>query len=89
MAALTSEDANMTRYRRALGGLLALVAVVGGTACARGDDTSAWQNAAHATTDDAAADHPQLRVLLHRLTTRDGGPGALVALGGAGPAVRC
>ncbi|WP_406510542.1 serine hydrolase domain-containing protein [Streptomyces sp. NBC_00212] len=72
----------MTRYRRALSGLLALVAVVGGTACARGDDTSAWQNAAHATTDDAAADHPQLRVLLHRLTTRDGGPGALVALGG-------
>ncbi|MFD7340267.1 serine hydrolase domain-containing protein [Streptomyces violascens] len=71
----------MTRYRRALGGLLALVAVAGGTAYAQGDDTSAWQNAAHATRDDATIDHPGLRVLLHRLTTKDGAPGALVALG--------
>ncbi|MFI6689836.1 serine hydrolase domain-containing protein [Streptomyces sp. NPDC050485] len=80
MTALTTEDAHMTRYQRALGGLLALVAVAGGTACARGDDTSAWQNAAQATTDDATADHPPLRALLHRLTTKDGGPGALIAL---------
>ncbi|MFD7020610.1 serine hydrolase domain-containing protein [Streptomyces sp. NPDC059928] len=72
----------MTRYRRALGGLLALVAVAGGTAYARGDDTLAWQNAAHTTRDDATADHAGLRVLLHRLTTKDGAPGALVALGG-------
>ncbi|MFD9821586.1 serine hydrolase domain-containing protein [Streptomyces violascens] len=72
----------MTRYRRALAGLLALVAVAGGTACARGDATSAWQNAAHANTDDAPADHPGLRMLLHRLTTKDGDPGALVAVGG-------
>uniref|UniRef100_A0AAU2VEQ7 Beta-lactamase family protein n=1 Tax=Streptomyces sp. NBC_00003 TaxID=2903608 RepID=A0AAU2VEQ7_9ACTN len=66
----------MTRYQRALGGLLALVAVAGGTACARADDASARQNAAYAAT----ADHPGLRALLHRLTTQDGGPGALIAL---------
>ncbi|GHI40670.1 serine hydrolase domain-containing protein [Streptomyces violascens] len=82
MTALTSEDAHMTRYRRALGVLLALVTAAGGTAWVRGDDNSAWQYAAHATTGDAPADRPGLRVLLHRLTTKDGGPGALVALGG-------
>ncbi|MFI6055086.1 serine hydrolase domain-containing protein [Streptomyces violascens] len=72
----------MTRYRRALGGLLALAAVAGGTACARADDAPARQYVAHATTDEAPSDHPGIRVLLHRLTTEDGGPGALVALGG-------
>ncbi|GAA2454557.1 serine hydrolase domain-containing protein [Streptomyces mauvecolor] len=82
------KDAHMARSRRALGGLLALVAVAGGTVCARGDDTSAWQYAAHATLDDASTDHHGLRVVLHRLTTEDGDPGALVALGGrAGGAV--
>ena len=82
----------MTRYPRALGGLLALAAVAGGTACARSDDISARQNAAYATADhaaaDQAADHARSHVLLRRLTTQDGGPGALVALGaGAGGAV--
>ncbi|MFE9557292.1 serine hydrolase domain-containing protein [Streptomyces sp. NPDC006703] len=81
----TTEDAPMTRYPRALGGLLALAAVAGGTACARSDDTSAPQNAAYATaghaTADQADDHAQVRALLRRLTTQDGGPGALVALG--------
>ncbi|MEU9099695.1 serine hydrolase domain-containing protein [Streptomyces sp. NPDC048361] len=96
----------MTRYRRALGGLLVVVAMAGGAACARGGGTPAWQNAAHpaahpattpyattpyattpyATADQAAAgspsaDHTRLRALLHRLTTQDGAPGALVALG--------
>ncbi|KIF79199.1 D-alanyl-D-alanine carboxypeptidase [Streptomyces sp. 150FB] len=72
----------MTPYRRALGGLLALVAVAGGTAGARTDDTSARQNGAQVTTAYVITDHPQLRSLLHRLTTEDGGPGALVALQG-------
>ncbi|MCT9092567.1 beta-lactamase family protein [Streptomyces sp. ASQP_92] len=90
----------MARYQSALGGLLALAAVVGGTACAPGDDTSLPQNTAHTTHASAyattartshasanaapayaTADLPQLRTLLDRLTTRDGAPGALVALG--------
>ncbi|MEU3370335.1 serine hydrolase domain-containing protein [Streptomyces sp. NPDC006711] len=74
----------MIRYHRALGGLLALVAVAGGTACAPGDAASAWQTTANAGTSD----HSGVRVLLHQLTTKDGGPGALVALRGrAGGAV--
>ncbi|MGW2816019.1 hypothetical protein [Streptomyces sp. NPDC001415] len=51
----------MPRYQRALGGLLALVAVAGGTACARSDDPSARQNPAYTTADHLG--------LLHRLTT--------------------
>jgi len=70
----------MTPYRRALGCLLSLVVAAGGTACARADGTPARQNAAHAAAAHAATDHPRLRSLLHRLTTKDGGPGALVAL---------
>ncbi|AYG84970.1 D-alanyl-D-alanine carboxypeptidase [Streptomyces hundungensis] len=95
----------MTRNHSALGGLLALVAAVGGTACVPGGDMASHQNAAaqdaarnaqassydpstvghttqapaHAATH-APADHPQLRYVLNRLTTKDGGPGALVAL---------
>ncbi|MEU8890535.1 serine hydrolase domain-containing protein [Streptomyces sp. NPDC048442] len=90
----------MTPYQRAWGALLALAVTAGGTACARTDDTSARQNAAHdiaahataahvlaahataahAIAAHATTDHPRLRALLHRLTTKDGGPGALVSL---------
>ncbi|GAA2080047.1 serine hydrolase domain-containing protein [Streptomyces albiaxialis] len=82
----------MTPYRRALGALLALATAAGVTACARSDDTSAHSTSSSTgnstssstgTYADAArptAGHPRTRALLHRMTTRDGGPGALVAL---------
>ncbi|GAA2616728.1 serine hydrolase domain-containing protein [Actinomadura fulvescens] len=55
----------MIEHKRALGGALAVAAGVTMTGGLPGN--------AHATTD-----HPRLRELLHRLTTVDGGPGALV-----------
>ncbi|WP_328314306.1 beta-lactamase family protein [Streptomyces sp. NBC_00442] len=88
----------MARFRRMWGVLfavagVAVAAVAGGAACERGDGAPARRSAArpttpvHATKDRAAvgghaADHTPVRALLHRLTTRDGGPGAVLALGG-------
>ncbi|WP_371525809.1 beta-lactamase family protein [Streptomyces sp. NBC_01283] len=66
----------MTPYKRALGCLLALAATAGVTLGALPDDARARPK----TTASATGDHPQLRALLHRLTTADGSPGALVTL---------
>lgn len=66
----------MTMYKRALGGLLALAATAGVTIGVLPGDAQARPK----TTARATADHPRLRALLHRLTTTDGSPGALVAL---------
>ncbi|QRX93804.1 serine hydrolase domain-containing protein [Streptomyces noursei] len=64
-----------TTYKRALGGLLVLAAVAGVALGAQPDDAHARPNTAA-----PSAEYPQLRALLQRLTTTDGGPGALVAL---------
>ncbi|MCL8009669.1 serine hydrolase [Streptomyces sp. AS02] len=66
----------MIKRRRAVGGLLTLAVVVGVTAgTPAGGDVPRQQ---HATAPAGAPDHARLRALLHRLTTVDGGPGALV-----------
>lgn len=65
----------MIKRKRAVGGLLTLAVVVGVTAGAPAGGDMPRQ---HATAPAGAADHARLRALLHRLTTVDGGPGALV-----------
>ncbi|MER6075021.1 serine hydrolase domain-containing protein [Streptomyces sp. NPDC001817] len=64
-----------TTYKRAVGGLLVLAAAAGVTLSTQPDDAHARPNTAAPT-----AEYPHLRALLQRLTTTDGGPGALVAL---------
>ncbi|WP_031486075.1 serine hydrolase domain-containing protein [Streptomyces bicolor] len=77
----------MFKRRRAVGGLLTLAAAVGvaAGAPASGDTplghTAGMVRATGENTVLGVADatgHPRLRELLHRLTTVDGGPGALV-----------
>lgn len=63
-----------TMHKRALGGLLALAAAGGVALGTMPDGADARPNTA------ASAGNSQLRAVLHRLTTTDGGPGALVAL---------
>ncbi|MDX3224948.1 serine hydrolase domain-containing protein [Streptomyces sp. ME19-01-6] len=73
----------MIKHKRALGGALTLALAVGvAMGTSTGNDmprrnTAATVNAAESTN---AADHARLRGLLHRLTTVDGGPGALVEM---------
>ncbi|MGW7519846.1 serine hydrolase domain-containing protein [Streptomyces sp. NPDC054796] len=60
----------MTKHKRALNGALALLLAL----------AAATGVAAGAPKDDDAAGHARLRALLHRLTTVDGGPGALLEM---------
>ncbi|MVO85279.1 serine hydrolase [Streptomyces sp. p1417] len=71
----------MTEHkRRALGGALTLAVVVGLTAAApHGGDPASRDVAAETA---RGADHARLRALVHRLTTVDGGPGALLEVRG-------
>ncbi|MFD4527576.1 serine hydrolase domain-containing protein [Streptomyces sp. NPDC058470] len=71
----------MIKHRRALGGALTLAVAVGVAVGAPTDDDVPRRNAAAAVTaaeSTSTADHTRLRELLQRLTTVDGGPGALV-----------
>jgi D-alanyl-D-alanine carboxypeptidase len=76
----------VTKRNRAIGGLLTL-AVAAGVAVASpiGDDgprhsASAPVAAAKSAKSANTTDHARLRAILHRLTTVDGGPGALVEM---------
>ncbi|GAA2615316.1 hypothetical protein GCM10010304_80650 [Streptomyces roseoviolaceus] len=71
----------MIKHKRALGGAITLavaVGVLGGSlpGNAATAATTAKNTTAHST---HTADGTQLRALMHRLTTADGAPGALVA----------
>ncbi|MFG2023245.1 serine hydrolase domain-containing protein [Streptomyces sp. NPDC048825] len=71
----------MIKHKRATGGLLTLAVAVGVAVGAPTDDDAPRQNAAATVTaakSTNTAEHARLRELLHRLTTVDGGPGALV-----------
>ncbi|MFC4463500.1 serine hydrolase domain-containing protein [Streptomyces xiangluensis] len=71
----------MIKHKRATGGLLTLAVAVGVAVGAPTDDDAPRQNAAATVTaakSSNTAEHARLRELLHRLTTVDGGPGALV-----------
>ncbi|MFI0451454.1 serine hydrolase domain-containing protein [Actinomadura sp. 6N118] len=73
----------MIKYKGALGGALALAVAAGVTADALAGDDVSRRNAAAAVTaagSTHAGDHARLRELLHRLTTVDGAPGALVEM---------
>lgn len=72
----------MTKRNRAIGGLLTL-AVAAGVAVASpiGDDGPRHSASAPVAAKSAnTTDHARLRAILHRLTTVDGGPGALVEM---------
>ncbi|MGW4274388.1 serine hydrolase domain-containing protein [Streptomyces seoulensis] len=70
----------MIKHRRALGGALTLAVAVGVLGGGLSGNAAAATPAATATAQSARpADDAQLRALLHRLTTADGAPGALVA----------
>ncbi|TDD87676.1 class A beta-lactamase-related serine hydrolase [Actinomadura darangshiensis] len=68
----------MIKYRRALGGALTLAVAAGVTAGALAADRRPHAAATAAGSTDAAASQARLRGILHRLTTEDGAPGALV-----------
>jgi D-alanyl-D-alanine carboxypeptidase len=84
--ALTIKGVHVIKHKRALGGALTLAVAVGVAvgAPAGNDvlrrDAAATVTAAESTAAEStnAADHARLRELLQRLTTVDGGPGALV-----------
>ncbi|MFD9541214.1 serine hydrolase domain-containing protein [Streptomyces sp. NPDC060022] len=70
----------MIKHKRALGGALSLAVVIGVAGGAL-PGNSAFAGTATKTTAAQSAttsENPRLRGLLHRLTTVDGGPGALV-----------
>ncbi|MGW6731391.1 serine hydrolase domain-containing protein [Streptomyces sp. NPDC055013] len=71
----------MTNRNRAIGGLLTLAVAVGVAVCPPTGDDGPRQSAGAtvaAAKSTHATDHARLRAILHRLTTVDGGPGALV-----------
>lgn len=76
----------MIKHKRALGGALGLALAVGVVVGAPSADDVPPQNAAAASAARVAAEstdtagHARLRHLLQRLTTVDGGPGAVVAV---------
>ncbi|MFH8793715.1 serine hydrolase domain-containing protein [Streptomyces sp. NPDC017941] len=71
----------MTQHkRRAMGGALTLAVVIGLTAGAPPGGAPAHRDAAAERAH--GGDHARLRALLHRLTTVDGGPGALLEVRG-------
>ncbi|MFQ6144493.1 serine hydrolase domain-containing protein [Streptomyces seoulensis] len=72
----------MIKHKRALGGALALAVAVGVLGGGLSGNAAAATPAATATATAQStrpADDARLRALLHRLTTADGAPGALVA----------
>lgn len=84
---VTTEGAHVIKQKqRATGGLLTLAVVVGVAvgAPARDDVPRPSTTAPVGSAESAAhsSDHARLRALLRRLTTVDGGPGALVELRG-------
>jgi D-alanyl-D-alanine carboxypeptidase len=66
--ALTIKGAHVIELQRALGGVLVAAVVVAG----------ALATGSSATAATGAADHDRLNEIMHRLTTVDGGPGALI-----------
>ncbi len=71
----------MIKHKRTLGGALTLAAALGVTAAAPPGNAAAEATTSAATagaSSNAAAEEARLRALLHRLTTVDGAPGALV-----------
>ncbi|GHC77517.1 serine hydrolase domain-containing protein [Streptomyces flavofungini] len=70
----------MIKHRRALRGALTLAVVAGVTTGTLAGSAPPPQNTAAAAESTHPADHARLRALLHRLTTVDGGPGALIAI---------
>ncbi|GAA5043709.1 serine hydrolase domain-containing protein [Streptomyces similanensis] len=70
----------MIKHKRALGGALTLAVAVGALGGGLSGNAAAATPAVAATAQSTRpADDAQLRALLHRLTTGDGAPGALVA----------
>ncbi|WP_245685673.1 serine hydrolase domain-containing protein [Streptomyces yerevanensis] len=80
MPTLTIKGAHVIKHKRALGGVLTLAVAVGVAVAAPTGNDVPWRNAATTVTaaESSAADHARLRELMHRLTTVDGGPGALL-----------
>jgi D-alanyl-D-alanine carboxypeptidase len=79
--ALAIKGAHVIKHRRALGGAFTLAVAVGvAVGALTGNDVPRRNAAATVTAAGStnAADHARLRELLQRLTTVDGGPGALV-----------
>uniref|UniRef100_UPI000A4C9ADF serine hydrolase domain-containing protein n=1 Tax=Peterkaempfera griseoplana TaxID=66896 RepID=UPI000A4C9ADF len=70
----------MIKYKRALGGALALAVAIGAVAGAlpAGAATAATTAKPTAAQPATTTDDAQLRALMHRLTTADGAPGALL-----------
>lgn len=71
----------MIKHKRALGGALTLAAAVGVMGGSLPANAATAATTANATTAQSphTADDAHLRALMHRLTTVDGAPGALVA----------
>ncbi len=70
----------MIKHKRALGGALTLAVAVGVMGGSLPGDAAAATRAKTTTAQSThAADDARLRALMHRLTTADGAPGALVA----------
>lgn len=70
----------MIKHRRALRGALALAVVAGVATGTLAGSAPPPQHTAAAAESTHPTDHARLRALLHRLTTVDGGPGALIAV---------
>ena len=66
--ALTIKGAHVIKHQRALSGVLVLAVAVAGALAA----------GSAATASTGTADHDRLHEVMHRLTTVDGGPGALI-----------
>ncbi|MFK0186271.1 serine hydrolase domain-containing protein [Streptomyces rubiginosohelvolus] len=66
----------MIKNRRALGGAILVLTLMVGTGA--GTATAYDLPGGDGTADARADDHARLRAILHRLTTVDGGPGALI-----------
>ncbi|ROQ59163.1 alkaline D-peptidase [Streptomyces sp. 840.1] len=71
----------MIKYKRALGGALTLAVAVTVTGGSLPGSAATAATTANTTTAQSThtADNAQLRAIMHRLTTEDGAPGALVA----------
>ncbi|CAM5487076.1 D-alanyl-D-alanine carboxypeptidase [Streptomyces purpurascens] len=70
----------MIKYKRSLGGALTLAVAIGAVAVAlpTGAATAATTAESIAAPPATTSDDAQLRALMHRLTTADGAPGALL-----------